>query len=253
MVQEALQRHFQGVSFKERNAGFNIDREMKEEGFYNHIGVDPDTGFVFGGNAHNCGTWMDKMGSSSKAGNKGVPATPRDGAAVEIVGLSRSVIGFLKESHKSGSYPYDGVERINGDGTATRWTFEDWANKIDSNFERHFWIDSNPDPQYELHPELINRRGIYKDSHAATKPWADYQLRPNFVVAMAVAPQMFNASNAWVGLQMALKHLLGPLGMKTLDPSDWSYRPNYNNADDGDDPSTANGFNYHQGPVMFFN
>lgn len=41
---------------------------------------------------------------------------------------------------------------------------------------------------------------------------------------------------------------MGPLGVKTLDPSDMRYRPNYDNSADSDDFDSAKGFNYHNGP-----
>jgi glycogen debranching enzyme len=44
VIQEALLVHFQGLSFRERNAGQNIDAHMTDEGFNNQIGVHPETG-----------------------------------------------------------------------------------------------------------------------------------------------------------------------------------------------------------------
>ncbi|XP_071444480.1 glycogen debranching enzyme [Hetaerina americana] len=250
VMQEALNVHFQGLKFRERGAGRTIDAHMSDLGFNIEIGVNLETGFVYGGNEHNCGTWMDKMGSSEKAGNRGKPATPRDGSAIELVGLSAAVVQWLSGMNKRGLYPHNGVQRTDDcDGVRTFWTFEDWASKIRDNFEKHFWIGKK-DEEFgsTINSKLVNRRCIYKDSVGASQPWADYQLRPNFSVAMAVAPELFDVSHAWKALLIADEVLRGPLGMKTLDPSDWAYRGSYDGANDSDDSSVAHGFNYHQGP-----
>ena len=145
----------------------------------------------------NCGTWMDKMGSSDKAGNRGKPATPRDGSAVEIIGLSKCVISWLHELNVRNQYPHDGVERIQKDGVKIKWTFLDWAAKIQVNFEKCFWIDVEP-VQGDNRHNLINKRGIYKDCYGASQEWSDYQLRCNFPIAMAVVSIIFcTLFNRW--------------------------------------------------------
>lgn len=246
IIQEAMQRHASGMDFREANAGYGLDMQMKPEGFDISIHVDWSNGMIFGGSQYNCGTWMDKMGESERAGSKGVPGTPRDGAAIEITGLLHSTLLWLADLHKGGKYRHSGVKT--SEGRDISWNT--WSDLISSNFERCYYIPLNPsdDPNHDVDSSIINRRGIYKDLYRSSTPYTDYQLRPNFPIAMTVAPSLFNPTHTSYALELADSVLRGPTGMATLDPSDLNYRPYYNNSEDSTDFSTSKGRNYHQGP-----
>jgi glycogen debranching enzyme len=246
IIQEILQRHASGLSFREHNAGPDLDMQMKPEGFQIDVHVDWQTGIIFGGSQFNCGTWMDKMGESERAGSKGVPGTPRDGAAVEITGLHYSTLRWVAQLHKAGKYQWSGVKTDAGEDIS----FVAWADRIKANFEKCYWIPTDPkeDVEDDVDPRIINRRGIYKDLYRSGKEYEDYQLRPNFAIAMVVAPDLFTPQRALHALKVADGAIRGPTGMATLDPSDLNYRPYYNNSEDSTDFATSKGRNYHQGP-----
>ncbi|GME71009.1 unnamed protein product [Ambrosiozyma monospora] len=246
IIYEVLSRHAKGISYREANAGTQIDSQMKDEGFNVAIKVDWDTGLIHGGNQFNCGTWMDKMGESCKAGNKGFPGTPRDGAAVEINGLLKSTLRFVLELNEKGLFPKTSV--ISQDGSKV--TFNEWNQLLLDNFEKCFYVPLDPkdDVKYKIDSSIVNRRGIYKDLYKSGKPYEDYQLRANFPIAVTVAPELFTPELVLKAIQIADEVLRGPIGMKTLDPSDFNYRPYYENSIDNDDFSTSKGRNYHQGP-----
>ncbi|KND89929.1 Glycogen debranching enzyme [Tolypocladium ophioglossoides CBS 100239] len=246
VVQEALQRHASGMKYREANAGPQIDSQMKDEGFNQDIKVDWETGIIFGGNQYNCGTWMDKMGESKRAGSKGVPGTPRDGAAIEITGLLYSTLAWVSALHEEGKYAHSGVKTADGSSVS----FGAWAKRIKDNFERCYYIPLSPedDSKYDVNSRIVNRRGIYKDLYKSGKEYEDYQLRANFPIAMTVAPSLFDADHAMHALCLADSVLRGPTGMATLDPADLNYRPYYRNSEDSDNFATSKGRNYHQGP-----
>ena len=246
VVQECLQRHASGMHFREYNAGPNIDSQMTDAGFNIDIEVDWKTGILFGGNEWNCGTWMDKMGESTKAHNKGHPGTSRDGAPVEIIGLLYSALKWVGQLKAAGQFKYDGVTTNEG----KMITYDAWAQKLKDSFEHCFSVPANDSEfaNYDVNPAIVNRRGIYKDVYRGKKEYRDYQLRPNYPIAMCVAPDLFDPKHALVALEQVDKHLLGPRGVATLDPSDHEYHPNYINSDDSDNYQTAKGRNYHSGP-----
>jgi len=229
LMHTILQAHAKNIKFREWNAGSSIDEHMKDEGFNIEVKFEEETGLIYGGNEWNCGTWMDKMGSSEKAGNKGWPATPRDGAAVEIIGLLKSALRWVS-SLDPAIFPYDSVKLASG----KELSYKDWNSRLQASFETKFWIENGSG-------------GYYKDTLGASRQWQDGQLRPNFPIAMAVAPELFSANKAQAALRTA-ERLIGPLGMCTLDPKDKEYRGDYHNDDDSCDKSVAHGWNYHQGP-----
>ena len=161
------------------------------------------------------------------------------------MGLCHSTVTWLAKLHGQGVYPYSGA-RLPTSEEQGIWSticvyvyschllthsfpaapqflsFSEWAQKLRQSFERRFWIpeDRTVASQREG-PEsgYIHRTGMYKDCVGATQRYADFQLRPNFPIAMAVSPELFTPQNAWLALTTAEQLLLGPLGMRTLDPA----------------------------------
>lgn len=233
VIHKIMEYHYEGIHIIDDGD----DDLMKDKGRKLDIIVDRVTGFVFGGNKYNCGTWMDKMGSHKPF--KGKPSTPRDGASIEIVGLCASVLKWLDECSKLGL--------ING--IVYDVTFSEWYERIMLYFDKWFFIPSDPkdDDDYYVDENLIRNRGIYKDVIGSHSIEAEYKFRPNVLVAMCVAPEIFNFDHAVEALDKIEDKLMGKIGIKTLSEDDPHYRPIYTNGDDDDD-RIAHGYSYHNGP-----
>lgn len=298
LIHYLMASHVFGINVREWEAGPSLDAHMQHKGFDLSITVDRGTGIVYGGNPLNCGTWMDKMGSSTTAKNAGIPATPRDGAAVEINGLVKSTLRFLN-SLPNNVFPFTMID------PEAEFTYSLWEQRLQQAFDKLFYIPKEdtavarkvgsssviPMTDYtkkQLNPALIHRRGIYRDTLNASETWRDYQLRPNYCVALSVAPELCPKDHAVSSLQCISTLLFGmktpkalqeevelyqkrkgpdaveviramvndnvrptytpQLGLKTLDPADYNYHGDYNNDDRSSNFAVADGFNYHNGP-----
>jgi glycogen debranching enzyme len=171
-------------------------------------------------------------------------ATPRDGAAVEVVGLLASALRFLAKSHERGLFQYRGVARPGG-----FVTWREWHELLIASFEGWFYVPrrTEHDTQYFIERGLASVRGIYKDTVGSVGEVGDYEFRPNVVVAMTVAPELFDPVHAVACLDLIEERLLGPIGMKTLDSADPRYRGVYAEGESRDKLASC-GYNRHNGP-----
>ena len=255
VVVHILAAHVNGISFREVNAGPQLDSHMSSRGFDVSAWVDPETGFIHGGSEANCGTWMDKMGSSSQAGNDQVPATPRDGAAIELTGLASSVLAWIIDLDLVDSLPVRDAE------TAASWGLPsgsadlpvtEWLDRIQGAFWEWYGMGEGAG-EVGANAGWGLVQGGLKDLVGSSHPWTDWQIRPNAAVALAVGcfgggERGLSREQASGALGVMSSRLVGLMGMRTLDPEDRAYSAVYNNSDGSDNYMLASGFNYHQGP-----
>ena len=285
IIQLIFQYHVQGINFidkikeeqpRQKRPLLNKNQNsQKINGLKINIFLDKETGFLYGGNKLNAGTWMNHIGASSKAKNLNIPATPRDGADIEIIALLYNCINFVLELNYKNCYPYENV-LLNENET---FSFYQWSLLIKKNFEKIFFVKEiyssfqnkiNIYKDYITSPQSINI-GLSKENKIKEKKEQfnkneleeiknEFKLRPNALLAIYYAPDLFSYENIIKFIENIEKFLLRPEikndnnqnniiginGVKTLDKTD----SDYNGKLDFKDTNyykTSCGFNIHNG------
>jgi glycogen debranching enzyme len=124
------------------------------------------------------------MGDSEKAGNRGKPATPRDGAAIELQALLHNCVDWLSHLVEGKIIEIKGIQLANNPFIS----WEDWSAQMRSSFEKYFYVpvEEEETEGFILDRNFVRQRGIYKDTVGSELHFSDYQFRPNQFVAMSI-------------------------------------------------------------------
>ena len=247
-----FQSHAKGIHFTDWNYGTKNNSLQKKEGYNIDIDLDPNTGFVYGGNYYNNGTWMNKIGTSTKGKNKGLPATPRPGANIEIIALIYSSLDFIINMGKNNYFKYKSVTLSNGEN----YPYSQWILLIKDSFEDEFYvkkynieIDNSYNNEWNQNPIKGNIYKDYKNKNDVNI--YEFQLRPNFLIALYISPELFTYDNIINAINNVELYLLrndtNVIGLKTLDKTDKEYNGLYNNKKETNNFLTSGGFNIHNG------
>ena len=148
-------------------------------------------------------TWMD---ARTAAG----PVTPREGLPVEIQALWYALLAFLAEH------------------AGKRWAaLRDRCGKA---FEAQFWLPASDERGSWLADRVHD--GI-----------ADRSVRPNMLVAAALARSPLTVAQRAACVEVARRELVTPRGLRTLSPREPGYRGRYEGGGEARDGA------YHQGTV----
>ena len=251
-----FQSHAKGIHFREWDYSiksyFNNNSYLKKEGYNIDIELDPNTGFIYGGNYYNNGTWMNKLGNGEKRKTRGIPVTPRPGADIEIISLLYSNLDFVVNMGNKNYFKYKSVVLSNG----MNYPYLQWKLLIKDSFEGEFFvkkinIDIAKDHNNSAWSNSQIKRNIYKDYKSKNNiNIFEFQLRPNFLLALYISPELFTYSNVIKALNNVELYLLrngnNVIGLKTLDKTDKLYNGLYENKDNSN-IFTSCEFNIHNG------
>ena len=153
-------------------------------------------------------TWMD-----AKIGEWVV--TPRRGKPIEINALWYRACRVMEKLAESYGTP-DDLQR-----------YAELAERVMTQFEKTYWYAEG--------------NYFYDNIDDSGKP--DASLRPNQVIALAVAPVLFSPDKARLTLEKVKQELLTPYGLRTLDRHNPDYHPYYQGNQLDRDSA------YHQGTI----
>lgn len=166
-----------------------------------------DNGLIWAGEPGKALTWMDAIVN-------GKPVTPRIGYPVEINALWYNAVMFS----------LDLARRAKDEGFTKEW--ETLPAKIQESFLNMFW-----DP----------KRGYLAD--VADFKTTDWSIRPNQVIAASLEFSMLTNDIKKSVLDVVERDLLTPRGLRTLSPTNESYKGIYKGTQEQRDLA------YHQGTV----
>ena len=170
------------------------------------IRVESD-GLVHAGATGTQLTWMD-----AKAGDWVV--TPRQGKPVEIQALWYNALRIQEK-----------LAQASGDTPAERF-LRQLSKRVCVSFNQLFWND-----EHQCLYDVVNG------------DTCDASIRPNQVLAVSLTHSIVDLEHGRKIVWAAEKHLLTPLGLRSLAPSDPAYRPHYGGSIESRDSA------YHQGTV----
>ena len=195
---------------------------------------------------------MNKLGHSIKGKNKGIPATPRPGADIEIIALIYSCLDFVVDMGNKNYFKYKSVELSNG----MNYPYSQWKLLIKDSFEDEFFVkkfnieinSNNNNNEWNNNQIKGNIYNDYKNKNNVNI--YEFQLRPNFLIALYISPDLFtyrNIVNSINNVELfLLRNESNIIGLKTLDKTDKQYSGLYD-ISETNNFSTSLGFNIHNG------